>query len=120
MIRADVVGWLMQSNLLLALVVIPTPYKLARTYLCCVVDLERRLARRVEVTVASESVVFAHNDLLLVRSELVIIHHVIGHTASLLPGSLIVAYCCSLYFLNAGSRDCSKLASLPARALISA
>jgi hypothetical protein len=85
-----------------------------------VVDLERRLARRVEVAVASQCVVLAHNDLNTVRFRITTaIPHII-HTASLLPGSFTVAYCCSLYFLNAGSRDCSRLASLPAKALISA
>lgn len=84
------------------------------------VDLERRLACRVEVAVIAQSVVFADDDLVTIRTQLITeLYHNL-HTASLLPGSFTVAYCCSLYFLNAGSSDCSKLASLPANALISA
>jgi hypothetical protein len=93
---------------------------LGRAYLCSVIDLERRLARRVEVAVAAQCVVLAHNDLSTVRFQIATFIPYILHTASLLPGSFTVAYCCSLYFLNAGSSDCSKLASLPAKALISA
>jgi hypothetical protein len=85
-----------------------------------VVDLERRLARRVEVAVAAQCVVLAHDDLNTVRFQLATIVPYIIHTASLLPGSFTVAYCCSLYFLNAGSSDSSKPASSPAKALISA
>lgn len=70
MTRGDVVGWLMQSSLDVSCHSRSNAGKLDRTYLCCVVDLERRLARRVEVTVASESVVLAHNDLLMISSEL--------------------------------------------------
>lgn len=42
------------------------------------------------------------------------------HTASLLPGSFTMVYCSSLYFLNAGSSDRSKLGSSFVKALISA
>jgi hypothetical protein len=39
-----------------------------QTYLCSVVDLERRLVRRVEVAVVAQCVVLAHNDLVVIRS----------------------------------------------------
>ena len=42
--------------------------KTGAAYLCSVVDLERRLARRVEVAVIAQCVVLAHNHLVAVRS----------------------------------------------------
>jgi len=45
-------------------------------------------------------------------------HHIV-HTDSLLPGSLTVANCSSLYFLNAGARLCDSDGSLFVSALMS-
>ena len=110
----------MQSSLFVSLSGHLEAQETGSACLCGVVDLERRLARRVEVAVVAERVVLAHDDLAMVRCWPISNDLSVLHTGSLLPGSFTVAYCCSLYFLNAGSSDCSKLASLPARALISA
>lgn len=58
----------MQSSLFVSLSGHLEAQETGSACLCGVVDLERRLARRVEVAVVAQSVVLAHNDLIAIRS----------------------------------------------------
>lgn len=69
------------------------------------VDVEGCLARRVEVSVVFKCVVGAEENLYGLSDSLATPSRCV-HTNSLDPGSFTAVYCSSLYFLNAGSRDC--------------
>lgn len=84
--------------------------KIGTIYLRSVIYVERRLAGCIEVPAIVQRVVLAEKDLARISScEELSVSPLL--TASLLPGSLTVVYCSSLYFLKAGSNVPTKLES---------
>lgn len=92
-------------------------------YLCDMIECERALALDVEVSSVFESVVGTYQDLQVAFRQPRSIYQFGSksgmHTSLEPPGSLTVVNCSSLYFLNAGSADSSRLRSSGVRALMS-